>query len=104
MVTEPQAGRRTGSGLKTPEDRAAATPGLAVDKRRSELQGRPVLEVEIRTRPTSARCALAPQVADVSIFRPDSRYHRLVLTVHEWVAFLADVRSGRYDVSTETWL
>ena len=33
-----------------------------------------------------------------AIFRPESRYHRLVFTVPEWDAFLADVKTGLYDV------
>ena len=53
-----------------------------------------MVEVEVRDRPRSLRCALAPHAAEVSIFRPESRYHRLVFTVPEWDAFLADVKTA----------
>jgi hypothetical protein len=57
-----------------------------------------VIEAVVRVRPRSLRCALAPHAAEVAIFRPESRYHRLVFTVHEWDRFLADVKIGLYDV------
>jgi hypothetical protein len=98
------AGGRPGSGMKNPRHRTAALLGVTLDRRRSELNGRPVVEVEMRLRPRTSRCLLAPNAAEISIFRPESRYHRLVLTAHEWAAFLADAKTGRYDVRTETWL
>ena len=106
MSTEPHANPAgpARSGMKIPRDKTAAMLGLALDRRRSELHGHSVVEVEIRARPRSSRCALAPHAAEVSIFRPGSRYHRLVLTVPEWVAFLADVKTGHYDVGAEIWL
>ena len=67
-------------------------------RRVSELDGRPVVEVQVRTRPQSSRCTAAPHAAEVSLLRPESRYHRLVFTVPEWDSFLVDVKAGLYDV------
>jgi hypothetical protein len=64
----------------------------------SEMGGHPVIKVEVRARPLEARCALAPHTTEVSVLRPESRFHRLVFTVPEWNAFLADVKAGLYDV------
>jgi hypothetical protein len=89
---------RTRAETKVPWDETAARPGRTLKRGRSELNGRLVVEVEVRTRPLWLRCALAPHAAEVSIFRPESRYHRLVFTVPEWDTFLADVRTGLYDV------
>jgi hypothetical protein len=83
---------------KAPQDEPAARPDLTAERRTSGLNGRPVVEVEVRARPRWLRCALAPHAAEVSILRPESRYHRLVFTVPEWDAFLADVKAGLYDV------
>jgi hypothetical protein len=74
---------------------------IPAGRRVSELNGRPVVEVQVRTRPRCLRCAAAPHAAEVALLRPDSRYHRLVFTVPEWDAFLLDVKAGLYDV-TET--
>lgn len=57
------------------------------------------LVVQVRARPRWLRCALAPHEAEVSIFRPESQYHRLVFTAAEWDAFLTDVKAGAYDVA-----
>jgi hypothetical protein len=89
---------RTPAGTEVPWDETAATPDQTLERRRSELNGRMVVEVEVRTRPPWMRCALAPHAAEVSMFRPESRYHRLVFTVPEWDTFLADVKTGLYDV------
>jgi hypothetical protein len=97
-------GARLASGIEHPPDATAALLGMTIDRRRSDLDSRSVVEVEIRVRPRSSRCLLAPHAAEVSIFRPDSRYHRLVLTASEWAAFLADVKTGGYDIKTEAWL
>lgn len=90
--------------MKISRQETAAMLGLALDRRRSEIHGHSVVEVEIRDRPRSSMCTLAPHATEVSIFRPASRYHRLVFTVPEWVAFLADVKTGHYDVGAETWM
>jgi hypothetical protein len=71
---------------------------IAAGVRLSELNGRPVIEVQVRTRPQSLRCTVAPHAAEVSVLRPGSRYHRLVFTVPEWDAFLGDVKAGLYDL------
>jgi hypothetical protein len=92
------------AGMKNPRHKTAALLGITLDRRSSELDGRSVVEVEIRIRPRSSRCALAPHAAEVSVFRPESRYHRLVLTAPEWAAFLADAKTGRYDVRAEIGL
>jgi hypothetical protein len=89
---------RTRAATKVPRDETAARPGLTLERRTSELNGRLVVEVEVRARPPWLRCALAPHAAEVSIFRPESRYHRLVFTALEWDTFLADVKTGLYDV------
>jgi hypothetical protein len=89
---------RTPAGTKVPWDETAARPDQTLERRRSELNGSLVVEVEVRTRPPWLRCALAPHAVEVSIFRPESRYHRLVFTVPEWDTFLADVKTGLYDV------
>jgi len=83
---------------EAPQNKPAARPDLIAERRTSELNGRPVVEVEVRTRPRWLRCASAPHAAEVSVLRRESRYHRLVFTVAEWDAFLADVKAGRYDV------
>jgi hypothetical protein len=90
---------RTGAATKILRGKSTASPDPALDRRGSELNGRLVIEAEVRARPRSLRCALAPHAAEVSIFRTESRYHRLVLTVPEWGAFLADVKTGLYDVA-----
>jgi hypothetical protein len=87
------------AATKVPRGKSTASADPTVDRRRSELDGRLVIEAEIRTRPRSLRCALAPHAAEVSIFRPESRYHRLVFTVPEWDRFLADVKMGLYDAA-----
>ena len=74
--------------------RSDMTPKL----RMSELDGHPVIKVEVRPRPPGARCTLAPHATEVSVLRPESRFHRLVFTVPEWNTFLADVKAGLYDV------
>ena len=76
----------------------AARPDLTAERRTSQLNGRPVVEVEVRVRPRWLRCASAPHAAEVSVLRSDSLYHRLVFTMPEWDAFLADVKAGLYDV------
>jgi hypothetical protein len=80
------------------QEKPTAKPGLTAQRCTSELNGHPVVEVEVRARPRWLRCALAPHAAEVSILRPESRYHRLVFTVPEWDAFLSDVKAGRYDL------
>lgn len=75
-----------------------ANGGIPAGQRVSEMNGRPVVEVQVRTRPRWLRCAVAPHAAEVSLLRPESRYHRLVFTVPEWNAFLMDVKAGMYDV------
>jgi hypothetical protein len=82
---------------QAPQNEPAATLELAAERRMSAINGRPVIEVEVRDRPRWLRCTLAPHAAEVSILRPESRYHRLVFTVPEWDAFLADVKAGLYD-------
>jgi hypothetical protein len=102
MSAEIRAGAaeaHTEAATKIPRGKSTASPNRALDRRRSELNGRLVIEAEVRTRPRSLRCALAPHAAEVSIFRPESRYHRLVFTVPEWDTFLADVKTGLYDVA-----
>lgn len=84
--------------IKPPQGKSTARPGLTAERRTSELDGLPVVEVEVRDRPRWLRCALAPHAAEVAILRPESRYHRLVFTVPEWDAFLGDVKAGFYDV------
>lgn len=98
------AERRARSGTRIPQEKTAPVRRRALDRRTSELDGHSVVEVEIRVRPRSTRCALAPHDAEVSIFRSESRYHRLVLTLPEWVVFLADVKTGHYDVAAVTLL
>jgi hypothetical protein len=101
MATESGVGAakaRAGAATKLLRDRSTASPAPTVDRRSSELNGRLVIEAEVRVRPRSLRCALAPHAAEVSIFRPESRYHRLVFTIPEWDRFLADVKMGQYDV------
>jgi hypothetical protein len=89
---------RTRAGTKVAQNETAARPELTLERLTSELDRRLVVEVEVRARPPWLRCALAPHAAEVWIFRPESRYHRLVFTVPEWDAFLADVKTGLYDV------
>lgn len=89
---------RTRAGTKVPWDETAAKPDQTLDRRGSELNGRLVVAVDVRARAPWLRCALAPHATEVSIFRPESRYHRLVFTVPEWDTFLADVKTGLYDV------
>lgn len=89
---------RTRAGTKVAQNETAARPELTLERHTSELDSRLVVEVEVRARPPWLRCALAPHAAEVWIFRPESRYHRLVFTVREWDAFLADVKTGLYDV------
>ena len=64
----------------------------------SDLDGQAVVEVEVRARPRWSRCASAPYAIEVSVFRSESRYHRLVFTAPEWAAFLADVKADLYNV------
>ena len=85
-----------GAGTGVQRDKPAR-PDLANGRRGTALTD--FLVVEVRARPRWLRCALAPHAAEVSIFRPESRYHRLVFTAAEWDAFLADVKSGVYDVA-----
>jgi hypothetical protein len=92
------AKERTRTGSKVPWDETAAKPDQTLDRRGSELNGRLVVEVEVRARAPWLRCALAPHATEVSIFRPESRYHRLVFTAPEWDTFLTDVKTGLYDV------
>lgn len=101
MAAEIRAGAakaRARTATKIPRGRSTTTPDSTIDRRSSELNGRSVIEAEVRVRPRSLRCALAPHAAEVSIFRPGSQYHRLVFTVPEWDRFLADVKMGLYDV------
>jgi hypothetical protein len=74
----------------------------AVKRPMSDLNARPVVEVEVRARPGWSRCASAPHAIEVAVFRPESRYHRLVFTAPEWDTFLADVRAGLHDVGEAT--
>jgi hypothetical protein len=76
--------------------------GATIKRRTSQVEGRPVIEVDIRTRAVWLRCASAPHAMEVLVLRPESRYHRLVFTVPEWDAFLADVKAGLYDVVEAT--
>jgi hypothetical protein len=102
MSAEKRAGAakaRPGSATTIPRGKSTANPNPTLDRRRSEFNGRLVIEAEVRARPRSLRCALAPHAAEVSIFRPESRYHRLVFTVPEWDTFLTDVKTGLYDVA-----
>jgi hypothetical protein len=89
----------TGAAIKIPRGKSTASLDPTRDRRRSEFNGRVVIEAEVRTRPPSSRCVLAPHAAEVSIFRPESRYHRLVFTVPEWDTFLTDVKTGLYDLA-----
>jgi hypothetical protein len=93
-------GGRTRTGAKFARNETVAGPELALKRHMSELDRRLVVEVEVRARPPWLRCALAPHAAEVWIFRAESRYHRLVFTVHEWDAFVADVKTGLYDVAS----
>lgn len=70
----------------------------------SDLNARAVVEVEVRTRPAWSRCASAPHAIEVAVFRPESRYHRLVFTAPEWDAFVANVKAGLYNVVEATQL
>jgi hypothetical protein len=88
----------TESGTRIQQDKIGAGPDLTLGRRRSALNGRLVVEIEVRARPRWLRCALAPHAAEVWIFRPESLYHRLVFTMSEWDTFLADVKKGLYDV------
>ncbi len=63
----------------------------------SDLNARAVVEVEVRARPGWSRCASAPHAIEVAVFRPESRYHRLVFTAPEWDTFLADVKAGLHN-------
>ena len=74
----------------------------AVKQPMSDLNARAVVEVEVRARPGWSRCASAPHAIEVAVFRPESRYHRLVFTVPEWGTFLADVKAGLYNVEEPT--
>jgi hypothetical protein len=74
----------------------------AVKQPMSDLNARAVVEVEVRARPGWSRCASAPHAIEVAVFRPESRYHRLVFTAPEWDTFLADVKAGLYDVEEAT--
>ena len=76
----------------------------AVKQPMSDLNVRAVVEVEARTRPTWSRCASAPHSIEVAVFRPESRYHRLVFTAPEWATFVANVRAGLYNVVEATQL
>lgn len=91
------------AAIKSPLGEPTAKPGVTAERRTSEMNGHPVVEVEIRARPRWLRCTLAPHAAEVSILRPEARYHRIVFTVPEWDVFLADVKAGRYDVATKRW-
>jgi hypothetical protein len=74
----------------------------AVKQPSPDLNVRAVVEVEVRARPAWSRCASAPHAIEVAVFRPESRYHRLVFTVPEWGTFLADVKAGLYNVEEPT--
>lgn len=74
----------------------------AVKQPMSDLNARTVVEVEVRARPEWSRCASAPHAVEVAVFRPESRYHRLVFTAPEWDIFLADVKTGVYNVVEAT--
>jgi hypothetical protein len=74
----------------------------AVKQPMSDLNARAVVEVEVRARPGWSRCASAPHAIEVAVFRPESRYHRLVFTAPEWDTFLADVKAGLYDEGEAT--
>jgi hypothetical protein len=74
----------------------------AVKQPMSDLNARPVVEVEVRARPGWSRCASAPHAVEVAVFRPESRYHRLVFTAPEWDTFLTDVKAGLHDVAEAT--
>ena len=89
---------RRAAGGKDPQAKSARLPDPTLERRTSALDGRVVVEVTLRTRSQWLRCAQAPHAAEVSVFRPESRYHRLVFTVPEWDTFLADVKTGLYDV------
>lgn len=66
--------------------------------RQAELNGQPVIEIQVRDRPPWSRGSLSPQPAEVVLLRPQSPFHRLVLTVPEWNAFLAGAKEGLYDI------
>jgi hypothetical protein len=74
----------------------------AVKQPMSAVNGRAAVEVEVRARPGWSRCASAPHAVEVAVFRPESRYHRLVFTAPEWDAFLSDVKAGLYSVVEAT--
>ena len=88
MSSDPQQSRRQKGGQGSTRS----------ERRVSDLNGHPVIEVEVRARPPGLRCTLAPHAIEVSILRPESRFHRLVFTLAEWETFLADVKEGLYDV------
>jgi hypothetical protein len=92
------AEERSEAATKSVRGILTASPDSSLDRRSSELNGRLVIEAVVRSRPRSLRCTLAPHAAEVSVFRPESRYHRLVFTMPEWDKFLADVKTGRYDM------
>lgn len=71
--------------------------GASIERRMSYLDGRPVIEVDIRARPRWLWCDTASHAIEVAVLRPESRYRRLVFTISEWNAFLVDVKAGLYD-------
>ena len=76
--------------------------GTAVKQPMPDPNAQAVVEVEVRARPGWSRCASAPHAIEVAVFRPESRYHRLVFTAPEWGTFLADVKAGLYNVEEAT--
>jgi hypothetical protein len=74
----------------------------AIKQPMSDLNARAVIEVEVRARPGWSRCTSAPHAIEVAVFRPESRYHRLVFTAPEWDTFLGDVKAGLYNVVEAT--
>ena len=74
----------------------------AVKQPMSDLNARAVVEVEVRARPGWSRCASVPHAIEVAVFRPESRYHRLVFSAPEWDTFLTDIKAGLYDVTEGT--
>jgi len=74
----------------------------AVKQPMFDLNARALVEVEVRARPAWSRCDSAPHAIEVAVFRPESRYHRLVFTAPEWDIFLTDVKAGLYNVAEAT--
>ena len=66
--------------------------------RQAEVDGQPVIEIQVRGRPPWSQGPLSPLPAEVVLLRPQARWHRLVFTVPEWNAFLDGAKKGLYDV------